>query len=124
MANHRHVTEEDLHVTEALIADSVARLKRSVREAPHEAIRPAADVIREHPFAATAAAAGAGVLMFQVARMLAPATRRRKEPKAGGKGRGIGGEIMGQLMALAAPYLVSMLQQQLGKAISGSGEHR
>ena len=40
MGTHRRVTEEDLHVTEALIADSFGRLKRSIAEAPHEAIRP------------------------------------------------------------------------------------
>ena len=51
MEGHRRVTEEDLHVTEALIADSFGRLKRSIAEAPHEAIRPAANMIREHPFA-------------------------------------------------------------------------
>jgi hypothetical protein len=110
------VTEEDLHVTEALIADSFARLKRSIAEAPHEAIRPAANAIREHPFATTAAAAGAGVIMFQIAKMAFGSRTPRREAH---KGRGIGMDIVGQLLPLAAPYITSMLQRQLGKALSG-----
>lgn len=116
MGTHRRVTEEDLHVTEALIADSFGRLKRSIAEAPHEAIRPAANMIREHPFATTAAAASAGVVLFQVVRMMFASRAPRKEAH---KGRGIGMDALGPLLSLAAPYITSMLQQQLGKALSG-----
>ena len=116
MGAHRRVTEEDLHVTEALIADSFARLKRSVAEAPHAAIRPAADMIKEHPFATTAAAAGAGVIAFQLARMMFGGGGHHKEAR---RGRGIGMDALGPLLSLAAPYVTSMLQQQLGKALSG-----
>jgi hypothetical protein len=116
MGAHRRVTEEDLHVTEALIADSFARLKRSVAEAPHEAIRPAANIIREHPLAATAAAAGAGVIAFQLAKVMMGSRAHHKEAH---KGKGIGIDILGPLMSLAAPYVTSVLQQQLGKALSG-----
>lgn len=116
MGAHRRVTEEDLHVTEALIADSFARLKRSVAEAPREAIRPAADMIREHPLAATAAAAGAGVVAFQLAKLTLGSRAPRQEAR---RGRGMGMDVLGPLLSLAAPYVTSMLQQQLGKALSG-----
>ena len=115
MGTHRRVTEEDLHITEALIADSFGRLKRSIAEAPHDAVRPAADLIREHPFASTAAAAGAGVLMFELAKAFAPRPSRKKERKGGAFGAG----LLGQLTSLAAPYVASMLQQQLGRALAG-----
>jgi hypothetical protein len=116
MGNHRRVTEEDLHVTEALIADSFGRLKRSVAEAPHEAIRPATNLIRDHPLAATAAAAGAGVIAFQVAKMMFGSRAPSKEASQG-KGKGI--DVMGPLLSMAAPYITGMLQQQLGKVLSG-----
>jgi hypothetical protein len=116
MGAHRRVTEEDLHVTEAMIADSFARLKRSVAEAPHEAIRPAANVIREHPLAATATAAGAGVIAFQLIKVILGSRAHHKEAR---RGRGGGIDALGPLMSLAAPYVTSILQQQLGKALSG-----
>jgi hypothetical protein len=92
MGMHRRVTEEDLHVTEALIADSFGRLKRSIAEAPHEAIRPATDMIREHPFATTTAAAGAGVIMFQLAKIMFASRAPHKEAH---KGRGLGIDALG-----------------------------
>jgi hypothetical protein len=115
LEGHRRVTEEDVHVTEALIADSFSRLKRSLAEAPHEAVRPATSLIREHPLAAAAAAAGTGVIAFQLIRMFAPGPSHREHDKKGGMATG----LMGQLLSLAAPYIASMLQQQLGRALAG-----
>lgn len=115
MEGRRRVTEEDLHVTEALIADSFGRLKKSIAEAPHEAVRPAANLIREHPFVAAAAAAGAGMVAFQVFRMVAPGPAPKGQEKRGDKSSG----LIAQLLPMAAPYIASMLQQQLGKALSG-----
>ncbi len=115
MEGRRRVTEEDLHVTEALIADSFGRLKKSIAEAPHEAVRPAADMIREHPFIAAAAAAGAGMVAFQVFKMVAPGPAPKGHEKRGG----LTSNLTGQLLSMAAPYIASMLQQQLGKAMSG-----
>jgi hypothetical protein len=116
MGAPRRVTEEDIHVTEALIADSFLRLKRSIAEAPHAAVRPAANLVREHPFAATAAAAGAGVVAFQLAKMMFPSRAPRKVSR---RGRGVGIDVLGPLLSLATPYITSMLQQQLGKLLSG-----
>jgi hypothetical protein len=115
LTSRRRVTEEDIHVTEALIADSFGRLKKSITEAPHEAVRPASSLIREHPFVATAAAAGVGVIAFQIFRMVAP----RKESKGHEKRGGLSSGLVGQLLSLAAPYIASTLQQQLSHALSG-----
>jgi hypothetical protein len=116
MGTSRRVTEEDLHVTEALIADSFARLKRSITEAPQDAIRPMTSMVREHPLAATAAAAGAGVVAYQLAKMIFASGPVRKETR---KGKGILGDIMGQGLSMAAPYIASVIQHQLGKALTG-----
>ncbi|MGA9140563.1 MAG: hypothetical protein WBZ29_10080 [Methanocella sp.] len=115
MEGRRRVTEEDIHVTEALIGDSFGRLKRSITEAPHEAVRPAADMIRQHPFLAAAGAAGAGVVAFQLFKMMAPGPASKGQEKKGSRSSG----LMGQMLSLAAPYIVSMLQQQLSKTMSG-----
>ena len=116
MAERKRVTEEDVRVTEALIADSFARLKRSVAEAPEDALRPALDIVREHPFAAAATAAGAGALAYQLLRLVAP------RPRSGAKGRSLKSGLTSQLLALAMPDVASYLEQQLGRALAGRKE--
>lgn len=115
MAAPRRVTEEDLHVTEALIADSFRRLKKSVAAAPHEVARPAADLIREHPLAATATAAGAGVIAFQVMKMLVG----RPAHGSGSKVKRAGSDLTGELLSMATPLIVSLFRQQLSRAVTG-----
>ena len=116
MAERRRVTEEDVRVTEALIADSFDRLKSSIAHAPGDALRPALDVVREHPFAATATAVGAGALAYKLLRMAAPRSR------SGAKGRSLKSSMASQLLALATPYVASYLEQQLGRALAGRKE--
>ena len=45
MKNRRRVTEEDLRITEALIAQSYSRLKQSVIQTPSRAANP---LVRQH----------------------------------------------------------------------------
>ena len=52
MKNPRQITEEDILVTEALIAESYGRLKKSVVQAPSRALGSVGGTIRNHPFAA------------------------------------------------------------------------
>ena len=119
MGARRPVTEEDLHVTEALIGDSLARLRRSITAAPSEAARPATNVVRAHPLAMIAAALGAGMLASQVLRLV---WRRPARRKAVGRGS-LGSYIVGQLIGAAAPYVVMALRQQIGRA-APSAERR
>ncbi len=123
MGTHRRVTEEDLHVTEAMLADSFTRLKRSITEAPKEAVRPASDIIREHPFASTAAAAGAGIIAFQLMKLIFSSGTPRREIRMGRGGisrgivGGLGRDVMGQVMALATPYIASAIERQITRAL-------
>ncbi|OPY25809.1 MAG: hypothetical protein A4E28_02948 [Methanocella sp. PtaU1.Bin125] len=106
-------------MTEALIAESFGRLKKSVTDAPHQAIRPASSLIQDHPFISVAAAAGIGIAAFQVFRMMAPRKAAKGEEKRGGGGA----SILGQVWPMVAPYVTSMLQQQLSHALTG-GQRR
>jgi hypothetical protein len=119
MASRRRVTEEDAHVTEALIAESFGRLKKSITDAPHEAVRPATNIIRQHPFITTAAAAGIGIAAFEVFRIMAPRVAPKGTEKRGGASPG----FLAQIWPLVAPYITTALQQQLGNALSG-GQRR
>lgn len=121
MAKHK-VTDEDIRLTEALIGQSFGRLKTSVTKAPHDLIRPATSTIRDHPIMTTAAAVGTGLVAFKLIRMFTPRVVVREVPahhnitvqEGGG-----GGNMVSQLLALAAPYVVGVLQQELGKMMAG-----
>ena len=122
MAKHK-VTEEDIRLTEALIGQSFGRLKTTVTKAPHDLIRPATSTIRDHPFMTTAAAVGTGIVAFKIIRLFTPRVVVKEVPAKHNitvqEGGGGGGSMVSQLLALAAPYAVSILQQELGKMMAG-----
>ena len=112
------VTEEDLIITKALIGQSFSRVKAAVSNAPSELVRPATTVVREHPLATTAAAAGAGVILFQVMRLLIPrVVVKEVEHGAGGKVRekAVQPDLTSQVISIAMPYVIGIIQQELGK---------
>lgn len=118
----RKVTEEDIRLTEALIGNAFTRLKTSVAEAPHELVRPATSAIREHPFVSAAAAAGIGMAAYQVVRIITPRVVVR-EVVTDTSGKKLEekshADLKSQLLSLAMPYIVSYLQQELGKMMAG-----
>lgn len=123
MEKRRRVTEEDLHVTEALIAESFGKIKQSVLSAPRNAVQPATSLIREHPFATAATAAGAGLVAYELIRLVTPrvvmkeiSVQPQVEVKEAGRRRE---DMTSQLLALATPYLVGYLQQYVGRMVSG-----
>ncbi|WP_048198427.1 hypothetical protein [Methanocella arvoryzae] len=121
MAKHK-VTEEDIRLTEALIGQSFGRLKTTVARAPHDLIRPATSTIRDHPFMTTAAAVGTGIVAFRIIRMLTPRVVVKEVPAKHNitvQEGGGGGSMVSQILALAAPYVMGVLQQELGKMMAG-----
>ena len=70
MVNHRRVTEEDLLVTEALIARSYGKLKQSFVQAPSRALNAAGKTAGEHPYATAAMAVVAGAALYGIFRMM------------------------------------------------------
>ena len=74
MENRRRVTEEDLLITEALIAQSYRQLKQSVIQAPSRAFRSVGQTVREHPFATAAAAVVAGVVVYGIFKLITSRT--------------------------------------------------
>lgn len=116
------VTEEDIRLTEALIGQSYGRLKTSVVKAPHDLVRPATNLIREHPFATAAAAAGIGLAAYKVVQTVSPKVVVKEVPaKAGGEAGASRGkqDITSAIISLAMPYVMNYLQQELGKMMAG-----
>jgi hypothetical protein len=112
----KRINEADLILTEEMIGRSFTRLKESMLQAPSQAFRPATDMVRQHPFATAATAVGAGMLAYQVLSLVVPLfTARGGGKKESGRRSG----LTSQLFSLATPYLVGILQQELGHIMAG-----
>jgi hypothetical protein len=126
MENRRRVTEEDLLITEALIAQSYRQLKQSVIQAPSRAFRSAGQTAREHPFATAAAAVVAGAAVYGIFKLI---TSRTSGKEAQGRSRVTMHKDTGRpdhmhdmllmIMPLVAPYIMGYIQKYLGRILSG-----
>lgn len=120
MENHRRITEEDLRVTEALIAKSYGRLKKRVVQVPANVLVPVSRMISEHPLEATATAVGGGIAAYGLARMAtsgsdAGSGKKHKGKKKKNKRRSDPvSEIISALLPLAFPYLAAYIEKYLG----------
>lgn len=117
MENRRLVTEEDLLITEALIANSYGQLKQSVIQSPSRAFRSIGQTVREHPFATAATAVVAGVAVYGIFKLI---TSRASVQKAQGKEPSplqkdtnrpdLMQEMLPVILPLVAPYITGYIQ--------------
>jgi hypothetical protein len=129
MENHRRVTEDDLLITEALIAESVGRLKQSVAQAPSRALGSLSGTIRKHPFAAAATAVVAGAVVFGIIRLITSrASVKESQERSRNTVQRTAGrsdlmqEMMSMVFPLVAPYLMGYFQKYIGRILSGERE--
>jgi len=122
MKKNRHITEEDLLVTEALLAKSYAQLKRSVLSAPSRAFRSTGQTARRHPFATAGAAIVAAAALYGIVRMMTSHASSCGEKEGSGFGLNrkpgrmdIIQQAVSMLVPLAAPYIIGYVQRYLGK---------
>jgi hypothetical protein len=126
MENRRRITEEDLLITEALIAQSYSQLKQSVVQAPSRAFRSVGQTAREHPFATAATAVVAGVAVYGIIKLI---TSRNSVQDAKGRSRvtmqkdtsspNLLKEMLPMIIPLVAPYIMGYIQKYLGRIQSG-----
>jgi hypothetical protein len=122
MEKRRRITEEDLLITEVLIAGSYGRLKQSVIRAPSRAFSSLGRTAREHPYATAGAAVVAGIVLYGIIRKMTTHT-----PVQGSPGRpqipvqkatshsDLLHEMLPLIIPLAAPYVMGYIQKYLGK---------
>ncbi len=72
MIPKKKVTEEDLKATEALLASSFKNMKSSLTRIPGDMVKPVTSTVKAHPYATLAAAAGAGLIAYQLIRLMTP----------------------------------------------------
>ena len=116
MENRRQVTEEDILMTEEMIALSFGRMKRSVVQAPSRAFSSAGDTVRRHPVAAAAAAVGAGIAIYGLFRLMTrrSATRENVPVRREHESRpDMSREIISMIIPLVTPYVIGYLKNYM-----------
>jgi hypothetical protein len=116
----RQVTEDDILMTEAMIARSYGRLKQSVARAPSQALSSLGGTIRKHPVATAAVAVGAGLTLFGLFRLL---TRQGATGGSAGSGEqksrpDMKMEILSMILPLVTPYVAGYLEKYMGRIFS------
>ena len=126
MENRRRVTEEDLRITEKLIAESYGTMKQSVIQLPSRASRSLGQTIRDHPFAAAGAAVAGGIIVYGILKLL---TSRASGLESGGRSlpgrnyetqpRDVTHQILSMMIPMAAPYITGYIQKYIARMMSG-----
>jgi hypothetical protein len=119
--NRRPITEEDILLTEMLIARSLGRLKQSVAQEATRTIRSVGGTVKEHPYATAGAAVGAGVILYGLFRLLNRngstgrnvTTGREKTARSN-----MTMEIFSLVLPLVTPYLTAFVEKNLGRMFS------
>jgi hypothetical protein len=124
MENRRQITEEDLLVTEALIAKSYGRLKKNIFQAPAKVLEPISKTISEHPLEAAATAVGGGIAAYGIARIMTTCNSKKEGKKRHGKKKSAWRrndpmmDILSALLTLAIPYITVYLEKYMGSNIN------
>jgi hypothetical protein len=128
MEKRKRITDEDLRMTEAMIAESYCKLKQSVVLAPSRAYQSLGQTVREHPYESAATAVGAGAAgygMFQLVKLLNSAhesqgtirvtIQKERRPD-------LLQEMMPVIIPMLTPYIASYLQKYMGGIQPGEHE--
>ena len=116
MEKRRQVTEEDILMTEEMIARSFGLLKRSVVRAPSRAFSSAGKTVSRHPAAAAVAAVGAGIAIYGLFRLMTRRSasgekvpvRRERESRPD-----MSREIVSMILPIVTPYVMGYLKNYM-----------
>jgi hypothetical protein len=118
MESYRRITEEDLRITESLIAQSYSDLKQSVIQDPFSVCKTVGKTVRDHPFATAAIAVVAGVAfygIFQLIRPRAPIKESRQRcciPRQKDTNQmDLIREMIPVIIPIVAPYIATYIQK-------------
>jgi hypothetical protein len=114
----RPITEDDVLLTELLIARSYGNLKQSVVKTSFEALGSVGGTIKRHPYATAGAAVGAGILLFGLFSLLIRGGSRKGHGREKRSRTDMTTEIFSMLMPVITPYITAYLKQYLGRAFS------
>jgi len=119
--NRRPITEDDVLLTELLIARSYGNLKKSVVKTSFEALGSVGGTLKKHPYATAGVAVGAGILLFGLFALMfrGGSGRKRADGDRDHASRpDMTAEIFSLLMPVVTPYLTAYLEKFLGRTFS------
>ncbi|MFH0966539.1 MAG: hypothetical protein V1862_02485 [Methanobacteriota archaeon] len=125
MEPRRRVTEEDLVITEALIAESYRHLKLSAIDTPSRALRTIGQSVQDHPLAAAGVAVVAGVAVCGIVNMRSSTTSKEKTPglpdsvPKDTSSPNFLHEILFMILPLVVPSVVEYILKYQGENLSG-----
>jgi hypothetical protein len=113
----RPITEEDLLMTELLLARSFEDLKQSAVQATSRSLRSAGGSLRQHPYAVAGAAVGAGVLLYGIFQLV---NRNGSVEKSSTHDRQysrsvVTMELLSLIIPIVKPYITAYLENYMGK---------
>lgn len=121
MEKRRQVTEEDLLLTEALIAKSYGQLKQAVTQTPARVYESLSQTAREHPYETAAAGVVAGVAVCGIIKMKTSGSpgpdqeRIRVTIQKDTNRQDMMREMLPILMPMVAPYLAGYIRKYFGE---------
>jgi hypothetical protein len=129
MEKRRKITEEDLLVTEALIAESYGQLKKSVIQIPSRALGSVRETITRHPFAAAGTAVGAGLAAYWLFKMITPRAVSEEPDRETNQRSGSGSrhpdylmKVISLIIPLVIPFVTGYLKKYIEGILQGAGD--
>ena len=118
MERRKPITEDDLLMTELLIARSFENLKQSAVRTTSRSLRSAGDSLRKHPYAVAGAAVGTGILLYGIFRLLnrhGPAGKRDAVDREYSGRSGLAMDLLSLMFPLVKPYVTEYLENYMGR---------
>ncbi len=121
MERRKPITEEDIRMTEKMIARSFGNLKQSAVQTSRRSLRSATGKITQNPYAVAGAAVGAGILIYGIFRLMSrkgPDRKERAVDRRSSSRSGVTMELLPLIIPLVKPYVTAYLGNYMGKRFS------
>jgi len=116
--NRRPITEDDVLLTELLIARSYGNLKTSMVRTSFAALGSVGGTVKKHPYATVGAAVGAGILLFGLFSLMFRGGSGRGHDREQSSRPDMTSAIFSLLMPVVTPYITAYLEKFLGRTFS------
>ena len=125
MEKRKPITEEDVRMTEQMIARSFENLKQSAVQTSRRSLRSAGGSLIRNPYAVAGAAIGGGILLYGIYRLVTRNGSAKKVSAVERPSSSMSGVTLGLLSLIipfVKPYVTAYIENTVGKRLS-RGRH-